>query len=193
MWLSSIFGKKRHGNPRDILRDALQAMANAALVEQALNFYDNPEPFVDFAADEAGSFPSWAEDERDPMPDELAEAVFQAVLLANDYVKMIDWADGPDTILDAYDVLLKARGLLPLGVEVRQRATQDIKLTELTERGGAYSALTELLHNEANARGFEVAHLIAGQDAHFPMLVPADVYHEWQSKAFGKGRPVFAY
>ena len=189
MWLSSLFGKKQYGNPRDLLRDALQAIADPALVEQALNFYDNPESVVDFA-EEAGSFPAWVEDERDSMPDELAEAVFHAVLLTSEYAKMIDWTDGPDTILDAFDALFRARQQPALGSEVRQRASED---KSLLTRGGAYPGLMELLHDEAKARGFEVAHLIAGQDAHFPMLVPADVYRDWKSKAFGKGRPVFAY
>ena len=173
-------------DPRAVLANALAELGASDLVPRALALYDDPEAFVSFALD-CGGFVPWEGEERQPGAPELAFAVFLTLMMQNDRIGMIDWADGPQEIAEVFDSLLAKAGVDCLSP--RERSELET-LAEGGKRGDAFLRAMDWLASAMALRGLAVHYLDMGWDAHVPFLAAPEVLERWQSARFGKRQPV---
>jgi hypothetical protein len=173
-------------SPRDVLDEAVSALADASLIDKALALFDAPDDFVEYAL-KSGNEPAWLEEERQPTPEELASNVLLRVLLVEGYVGHIDWAAGASSVFDTFDSLLVKRRVSTLSAVERATLTECVAGAA---RGDAFMRLLDPLAASVKKRGLEVVYLDLGQDAHFPLLLSIEAHLRWRDASFGMGTPV---
>ena len=185
--LSRLFGGRRDEAPETVLRTAVAAVAGEAMAARAVDFFHDPSAFLAWL-DTRHQCPAFDQEEREPSPAELAWEVWFHLLTEHGHARCLDWKDGFDAIVEAYDGMFARQGAPALRPDelARLRGTAATSVPP----GGPYMDLWDSLHAAARERGLALTHLDLGGDGHCP-LVFRDEFRAWLRDArFGKGYPL---
>lgn len=186
-WLDRSLGREKAiSDPRALLAEAMSDIGGTLLAERAIAFFDAPKDFTEYAID-VRTEPLWVLEDREPAPDELASEIFISLLLAEDRLGCVDWADGYEKVAAVFDSLLSHAKVAVLQADERNALAAK---AASAARGEAFLQLWPLLEGQAKRRGLEFVYVNLGQDAHFILLMSPEAKKRWSQARFGKGFPV---
>ena len=178
--------KNPEDSPRTMLGEAVADATSVELADRALRLFDSSDELQCFF-DEARVDTPWEVDGRKPGSDELAATIFLELLLFEEYIGIIDWSEGTDSIVETCDNLLVKAGTQRLSEE--ERLSIAFKATDC-KRGEHFLRVRTELETAAESRGLVFFCIDRGEDAHLPMLLKPVAYDRWRNARFGKGFPV---
>lgn len=173
---------------RQILQDSLRDFAGDELAQKALQLFDSEGARQQFYED-IDSEPPWAEDGRQPSQAELASELFSQLLISQNYLVVLDWADDLEQVVEGFNQLAQRANVIPLSTPECDEMRTKI---EGAQRGEVIERLLPELQKAAKLRERTCVSLVSDSDAHFLMLVAAPIFARWRSEKFGKNYPVLA-
>jgi hypothetical protein len=186
-FLSRLFGGRLDEAPEVVLRTAVAAVAGEAMATRAMDFFHDPGAFVAWL-EARHQCPDFVQDEREPSPAELAWEVWFHLLSEHGYACCLDWKDGLDGIVEAFDGMFALQGAPAWRLDELARLCGIAAASE--PPGGPYMDLWDSLHAAARERGLALEPLDLGNDGHCPLVFRAEHRALLRDARFGKGYPL---
>ena len=162
---------------RAMLGEAARDLGGDLAVQQALHFFDAPKEFLEQVGRAGEKMSS----------DKLASEILGSVLIDDNRIYVLDWAEGGEGIIFAFDHMMETLGAP--AIEPHRREQYIAKVSN-AKRGEPVIKLMESMREEVEARGLQLHWWYSDGDAYLPLVLTPQAYDRWSKARFGKKHPV---